>query len=234
MNFNFSSHYQPAAFPSESHLIPAHDHFFADCQQASPPIIDHYISPAHRCSDSFFQYLTVTTPQPSDFSSPPSQQRSASHSPSYSPAYADYFEGDQVLKENVWEILNKPFPNENENFYDNPQAPAVTNSSSYSEECLSSTLVEPCSEIRMEAEGRADTEVSENSLIETYLKDRMPEKKGKKNTNKNQKKNRSLKGHKHSLELEIIDLREEVKNLQMKRDQCKLKYDIMQYERINQ
>ena len=80
MNFDFPSYYQPAdyypTFPYESHFIPAADHFLTDFQQASPPIIDPFISPAHAYPDSFFQYPTVTTSQWSDLISPPSQQRS--------------------------------------------------------------------------------------------------------------------------------------------------------------
>ena len=169
MNFDFPSYYQPAdyypTFPYESHFIPAADHFLTDFQQASPPIIDPFISPAHAYPDSFFQYPTVTTSQWSDLISPPSQQRSDSYSPpSYSPAYTDTPEGDQKLQEDILGILNSPFPYDDGIFYDNPEAPAYTNSSSftsttsYSDESLSPTLVKPFSEIRVELEGRTDRE----------------------------------------------------------------------------
>ena len=58
------------------------------------------------------------------------------------------------------------------------------------------------------------------------------EKKNKpKGTKKNQKPNCSMKGQINSLELEIQDLKDDVKRLKMKRDQCKRKYEIMQQGR---
>ena len=131
-------------------------------------------------------------------------------------------------------ILNFSFLHEDETFYDNPQAPAFTNNSnittttSFNDDILSPNLIKPFSEIRIEPEGRTGREVNENSSIENYLqnpargvstKKRLPV--------KNKRTKHSIKGQKQCLELEIQALKEDVKKLKMKRDECKRNYDIM-------